>query len=283
VPDWGGSSSGEDEPVPKLGGLPSSEGKGPKEEKDDDRGEPGPERLHDDDEEQYEEEPRDDNKERGKKEPQEYDRDDGTPRTRDKCPTCGYLNVPGVVTCFSCRTNFIKKTEEEKSKEFEKLAVKVGYRQYFSIRGKRSRDGNARKNAIKQRNRALETGYKTIQEYFMKNEKHRTQKMVKGYDEHSIQELDEIAAIPAQEGGMSSSDRLANFGRTVERLEQGGGTNTTRGEYELYPNYVSNKDKGKQEPRVATEFMDLVELRVLVDMGVCGSRIYLVAGRWCRP
>ena len=63
-------------------------------------------------------------------------------------------------------------TEEEKSKEFEELAVKVGYRQYFSTRGKRSRDGNARKNAIKQRNRALEKGYKTIQEYFMKNEKY---------------------------------------------------------------------------------------------------------------
>ena len=81
----------------------------------------------------------------------------------------------------------------------------------------------------------------------MKNEKYRTQKMIEGYDEHSIQELDEIAAIPAQDGRMSSSDRLVNFGRTVERLEQRGGTNTTRGEYELYPNQVANKGKGKSK------------------------------------
>ncbi len=103
-----------------------------------------------------------------------------------------------MVTCFSCRTNVIKKTEEEKRNEFEELPVKVGYRKYFATRGKRSTDGNARKNAINQLKSAQEKGYQSIQEYFKKDEKCRTQNTKEGYDENSIKKVDELAAIPAR-------------------------------------------------------------------------------------
>ena len=66
----------------------------------------------------------------------------------------------------------------------------------------------------------------------MKNEKYRTTKMAEGYNENTIKKLDELAALPPQDIPMSSAERLANYGRTVERLEQGGGTDTVRGEYD---------------------------------------------------
>ena len=91
--DWGGSTSDENGPAPKSGGLPSSDGKAPKAEQDDDHDEPGPERSRDDDEEQDEDEPRNNDEEKENEEPQEDDRDDDEPRTRVKCPTCGYLNI----------------------------------------------------------------------------------------------------------------------------------------------------------------------------------------------
>ena len=50
----------------------------------------------------------------------------------------------------------VKKNEEEKKNEVDDLAARVGYRKYFTTRGKRSKDGNARKNAIKQLRKAKE-------------------------------------------------------------------------------------------------------------------------------
>ena len=67
----------------------------------------------------------------------------------------------------------------------------------------------------------------------MKDEKYRKTKMNEGYNEESIKELDELAATLPKVIPMTSAERLANYGRTTERIEQGGGTNTVRGGYEL--------------------------------------------------
>ena len=53
------------------------------------------------------------------------------------CPFCGYLNIPGVIACVSCRLPVVKKSEEEEKNEVDDLAARVGYRKYFTTRGKR--------------------------------------------------------------------------------------------------------------------------------------------------
>ena len=66
---------------------------------------------------------------------------------------------------------------------------------------------------------------------------------------NTIQQLDELAAIPPQDMRMSAAARLENYGRTAARLAHGGASDTDRSEYELYPAQIAEKGKGKGKDR----------------------------------